>query len=245
MAIPGAGWSVIWGPKGDYAYVADPGGNIIWRWFGDDDELSTISLAELQNTEDIINQAGGEGAVPPADNGDGDGVYGVDVIDDPFWPGAAEFFTDAWEAKAAYSEWQEDFYERQQADAEALWEKQQAEQRAYNERLRAEERARQEQLLAESLARQLTAQHGRQAEAWDWAVAGAPGAGAQMLQNLLPGYLPRSVSQSLLGYGQEMGARYDPAWPGGTPLGEAQIVPKGQEWLDWITRQGYPGYLLE
>lgn len=223
MAIPGAGWSVIWGPEGDYAYITDPDGNIIWRWFGDDDPLSTISLAELENTEAIINEATG---VPTVEDEAGGG-YGGQFVDDPFWPGAIQYFTDAWDAKAAYSEWLVDYQAQQDAEAEALYEERQAEERAY-----AEERA-------------LTAQHGRQAEAWDWAVAGAPGAGAQMLQNLLPGYLPRGIAQSLLGYGQEMGAQYDPAWPGGTPLGEAQIVPKGQEWLDWIISQGYPGYLTE
>lgn len=225
MAVPGAGWSIVWGPEKDYAYLIGPDGAIMGRWFADNPGMSTF---DPETTGGIIEEANAPAEAPAADTGGG--VYGAEVISDPFWPGLAEYFTDAWEAQAAYSQWLEDMNAQEAADAQAAWE----EQQAYWE-----------QQEAEQLARQLAGQHASQEEAWAWAVAGAPAAGSEILDNLLPAYLPDIVAQHLREYGERMGAGYNPPWPGGTELNVAQIVPKGQDWVDYLVGLGYPGYLWE
>lgn len=221
MPIPGAGWSIVWSPTGDTAYLYDNTGGLVGWW----QEGASGSTFDPETTQAIIDQAGG-GGVPPEDGGAG-GVYGGEVIDDPFWPGAIEFFEDSWEAKVAYSEWQEDFYAQQEADAQAEYEARREEERAYSE------------------AMALASQHMRQEQNWGYAAANAPGAGAGILANLLPGYLPEGIAQALYGYGKEMGVGYDPAWPGGTGLNVAQMTPTGQDWIEYLKRSGYPSYLWE
>ena len=236
MPIPGAGWDIIWSPDNTWANLIDPDGNVVAQWFQGIPDASTF---DPWMTQDIIDKATGpteplRALEKTGGGGTGGGVTGYEATGDEFWPGAADFFTDAWEAKEAYSRWLQDMKEQDDAEAQRLYEERRDEQRAYNE-----------QQLAESLARQLTSQHGRQEESWAAAAGAAPGRGAYLLETMLPGYLPRTVGRALTGWGQEMGADYDPAWPGGTSLGEAQITPGGQDWIDYLIQQGYPSYLWE
>jgi len=230
MAIPGAGWSIIWGPAGDYAYVTAPDGSIIYRWFGDNNEQSNITLAELENTQGIIDQAN-----QPSGGGGGitEELGGGYTVTHPRT--GIQLTLETWaEAESQFYAWQEEMAEQDEAEALAQQEAWREEDRAYNE-----------QQLAESLARQLAAQHGRQQESWGYAAANAPGAGAGILASLLPAYLPESVAGSLYGYGKRIGTEFDPAWPGGTALGEAQMTPTGQDWIEYLKQQGYPSYLWE
>lgn len=203
--------------------------------------------------DQILRMLGSEGDPTDTAGGGSGGVSGggtgADYTGDRFWPGAADYFADAWEAREAYSRWIEDRQRLSEEEAQAEYERRRDEGRAYAEEQQEESRAYAEeqyrQRLAESLARQLTSQHGRQEEAWAAAAGAAPGRGAYLLESKLPQHLPRSVGESLLKWGQEMGAGYDPRWPGGTALGEAQITPSGQSWIDYLKQQGYPGYLWE
>lgn len=226
MAIPGAGWSIIWGPAGDYAYLLDPDGNIVSRWFADNPEMSTF---DPETTQGIIDQATG---------GDGDAGFDLqtaweDWLDSwgdsgsGWWDEAPQSLEDLLRLQQEYTEYMVDYQEQQDTEAEARYQERLEESRAYSE------------------AQALASQHMRQEQNWGYAAANAPGAGAGILANLLPGYLPGGVAQSLYGYGKRMGTGYDPAWPGGTGLNEAQMTPTGMDWIEYLKQQGYPGYLWE
>lgn len=226
-----AGWTVQWGPNNAWAYMIAPDGSIMERWFRGDPGRSTFDpFATSEGLGQTVPRVPPPGAVPHEDTyGYGGGAGGLP----PEWAWIGPFLEEIIRVSGLGTEF-----------AYGWEEEQRAADLARQEAWRQEEWDRQARLQEEERQRWLAERAVGQEQAWPGLVSRAAGQGLEALGARLPAYLPRTVEESLYGWGERLGSRYAPAWPGATGEGEPQLGPTKEDWIQHILGQGFPGYVL-